>query len=330
VRGRCGPRAAWAIVVGLVFFAMATSAANPPPPPLDIPDERGIEVHAQSCGRLDVARLRALFALEVRTAVDRLGPVAVVVTCAEDQTRLRVESPTRGTAERSFPGVGRSEEERLLALAAAQLVFAVWLDAQPEERTPRVDNAMREPPASAPAAPATAPLAQPQSSLDMGIEAGARARPLGELAVGPSAGLLVTAWRQRWGAELSLAFDRTIVARPLGSAELAAGELGLAAAWRSSHESPLALEISAGPALAVLDLRGVSPVAHVTARSVAGLTLDTRAAAAVRYRRAGLWALARLEAGYLVSGPEGTITGESSIQTRGAWTGACLGVGGAW
>ena len=316
-------------MVGLGFFAVATSAADPQRP-LDAPDERGIEVHAQSCGALDVARLRALFALEVRTVVDRLGRVAVVVTCAEEQTRLRVESPTRGTAERSIPGVGRAEEERLLALAAAQLVFAVWLDAQPEERTSRGDNAMREPPTSAPAASAAAPLSQPQSSLDMGVEAGARARQLGQLAVGPSAGLLATAWRRRWGAELSLAFDRTIVARPLGNAELAAGELGLAAAWRSSNESPLALEISAGPALAVLDLRGVSPTAHVTARSVAGLTLDTRAAAAVRYRIADLWALARLEAGYLVSGPEGTITGESSIETRGAWTGASLGVGGAW
>jgi len=317
------------MVVGPVFFAMATSAADPQPP-RDAPDERGIEVHAQSCGALDVARLRALFALEVRTVVDQLGPVAVVVTCGEDRTRLRVESPTRGTAERSIPGVGRAEEERLLALAAAQLVFAVWLDAQPEERTSRGDNAMREPPASTPATPAAAPLPQPQTPLDMGVEAGARVRLLGHLVAGPSAGLLATAWRRRWGAELSLAFDRTIVARPLGTAELAAGELGLAAAWRSSDESPLALEISAGPALAVLDLRGVSPAAHVTARSVTGLALDTRAAAAVRYRRAGLWALARLEAGYLVSGPEGTITGESSIETRGAWTGASLGVGGAW
>jgi hypothetical protein len=127
-----------------------------------------------------------------------------------------------------------------------------------------------------------------------------------------------------------LSIDRTIAARPLGTAELVVNELGVAAAWRSSHEKAFALEISAGPGLAALDLRGVSPASHVTASSVVGFTLDARAATALRYRSGGLWALARFEGGYLVSGPEGTITGDSSIATRGAWTGASLGVGGAW
>jgi hypothetical protein len=336
VGSRTGPRAAGAIVVALGCFAMATSAADSRPAANngDLPDERGIDVQEQACGKLDVARLRSLFALEVRTVIHRLGPVAIVVTCEDNETRLRAESPTWGIAERSVPGaLGAAEAERLLALAGAQLVFAVWLDAQPDRANHRVDATTHEAPRSvaAPAPPAAVQSApQRQSSFDVGVEAGARARVLGALALGPSAGLLATAWLRSWGAELSLSVDRTTVARPLGTAELVAGELGLGAAWRSNLEGPLALEVSAGPALAALDLRGVSPASHVTASSLAGLTLDARAAATVRYRKGGLWALARFEGGYLVSGPEGTITGDSSITTRGAWTGASLGAGGAW
>jgi hypothetical protein len=315
---------------------VATSAADSQPPMTsgESPDERGIDVEQRSCGRLDVARLRELFALEVRTVINRLGPVAVVVTCVNDDARLRVESHRWGTAERSIPGaVGGTEAERLLALAGAQLVFAVWLDAQPEAGISRVGGPMPEAHGSAAHPAPPAPMRstpQPQNSIDLGVEAGAHARVLGALVLGPSAGLLATAWRRSWGAELSLNIDRTIVARPLGSAELVVSELGVGAAWRSSPERPLTIEVSAGPALAVLDLRGVSPASHVTASSVAGVTLDTRAATAVRYRNGGLWALARFEGGYLVSGPEGTITGDSSIATRGAWTGANLGIGGEW
>src|SRR5258708_4705526 len=157
------------------------------------PDERGIDVEERSCGRLDVARLRALFALEVRTAIHRLGPVVVVVTCGDGDTHLRVESHTWGIAERSIPGaVGGAEAERLLALAGAQLVFAVWLDAQAEAGTHRVDGAVRDTPGSAaPAAPA-APVPsspRPQSALHVGVEAGGPRAARGAAALGTGAGL---------------------------------------------------------------------------------------------------------------------------------------------
>jgi hypothetical protein len=318
---------------------VSRSAADPQRPvaPTDGADERDIEVEQQSCERLDVGRLRSLFALEVRTVIGRLGRLNISVTCGPEETLLRVESPAWGRAERSMPAraLRGAEAERLLALAGAQLVFATWLEVQPDGGARHENAAIPDAPAHA--ASVASPPAEPPpaaaegwSSVEVGVEAGARARALGEVAVGPAASLLATAWRRRWGAELVLGVDRTVVARTLGTAELVAGELGLAAAWRSSHETPLALEVSAGPALAVLDLRGLSPAAHVSASSVTGVTMDARAAAALRYRRGGLWALARLEGGYLVSGPEGTITGDSSIAVRGPWAGANVGIGGAW
>src|SRR5258708_40266728 len=106
------------------------------------PDERGIDVEERSCGRLDVARLRALFALEVRTAIHRLGPVVVVVTCGDPDTHLRVDSHTWGIADRSIPGaVGGADAEPLLALAGARLDFAVALAGPPRPRTLRVCRA---------------------------------------------------------------------------------------------------------------------------------------------------------------------------------------------
>jgi hypothetical protein len=306
--------------------------------PQEQADERNIDVEQQSCERLDLDRLRSLFALEVRTVIGRLGRLSITVTCGPEETLLRVESSTWGHAERSMPAraLGGTEAERLLALAGAQLVFATWLDVQPDGGGTHHENAAIPDPSVHAVPPAPSPEAPPPSAVDasrsieVGVEAGARARALGELAIGPAVGLLATAWWRSWGAELRLGIDRTVVARALGSAELVAGELGLAAAWRSSHEAPLALELAAGPALAALDLRGLSPAAHVSASSVTGLTMDTRGAAALRYRRAGFWALARLEGGYLVSGPEGTITGDSSIAVRGPWAGVNVGLGGAW
>jgi hypothetical protein len=166
--------------------------------------------------------------------------------------------------------------------------------------------------------------------MEVGVEVGAVGRSLGPWAAGWDAALLATAWQTTWGIELDASVNRTVIARPLGSAELVVGELGLGLAWRSSEEAPVRLELSAGPALAGLDLRGLNPAAHVTASSVTGLTIDGRAAAGLRYRSGGLWILARCEAGYLVSGPSGTISGDATIATAGAWAGANLGMGAAW
>ncbi len=342
LRGRWGPRATGTAILAALSCSMAWSAAAEPLPTQareNVPDERAIEVAENACTKVDVSRLRSLFALEVRSVVDRVKPVTLVVTCDGDRTGLRIESPRFGFAERSVVGaLDGAEAERLLALAAAQLVFAAWLDMQPQGTSPREESALgdaqarTEVPAPAPSPSSARTAQQTLHIVDAGLEAGAVARPLGALAAGPSAALLATAWLRSWGVELYVGVNRTTIARPLGSAELVVGELGLGAAWRSSGERPFGLEVSAGPALAALDLRGIAPAAHVAAGSVTGLTMDGRAAVGPEeYRSGGLWILGRFESGYLVSGPEGTITaGDSAIAARGPWAGASLGAGGAW
>jgi hypothetical protein len=124
--------------------------------------------------------------------------------------------------------------------------------------------------------------------------------------------------------------DRMTVTRSLGTAQLTVGELALSAAWRSSYRNRLSAEFSIGPALAVLDLRGVAPAAGVLTGALTGVSIDGEGSVGVRYRAAGFWALARTEGGYLVSRLVGTISEDSSVAARGPWLGIALGAGGAW
>jgi hypothetical protein len=336
--GRRSPTRVGTVLVALGCSVASQSAAEPVARNVGVASSRDqdIQVEQHSCERLELGRLRFLLRLEVANVLDRLGRLSVSVTCGEEQTVLHLESSAFGVAERTVPtrAVGGVEPERLLALAGAQLVFAAWFDPQ-LERTQRPEPVPPEATARE-VSSARAATAGPagdlgaSTSLEIGVETGARARGLGAVAVGPAIGLLATAWRGTWGTELSLAVDRTAVARSLGSAELVDWELAVAAAWRSSQTRPFAVELSAGPAAAALDLRGVAPATGVTASSVIGVTMDARAAVALRYRRAGFWVLARLEGGYLVSGPVGTVSGESAIETKGPWAGATLALGGGW
>ncbi len=338
MRGPRRPTLAGTVLAALACSVTSPSAAEPAAGDAVVASSKGqdIQIEQRSCERLDLARLRNLLALEMANVLGRLGRLAVRVTCGDQQITLHLESSQFGAAERALPtrALGAVEPERLLALAGAQLAFAAWFDplldgSDRPETSPR-EAAVRQISSRPVTAAAPAQSLGASSALEIGVEAGARARALGVVVVGPSIGLLATAWRGAWGAELSLAVDRTAAARSLGSAELVDFEVGVSPVWRSSQTKAFAVELSGGPAVAVLDLRGFAPDTHVTASSVVGATMDARAAVALRYRRAGFWALARLEGGYLVSGPVGTITGESAIEAQGPWVGATLALGGGW
>lgn len=318
--------AASLIIVGGLINAESAAAETVQP---GLSDELSIEVRQASCPHLDIARLRSLYALEMRGVVDRLGPLTITIACSGEETHLRVDRVTGESAERTIPvNFVAREAEHLLALAGAQLVFATWLE-EPANRPALSVTATRDRASSSVGSVATA-VSIPLTTVDVGLEAGARARFLSNVTAGPTAGLLISAWRRAWGAELVMATDRTTITRPLGTAQLTAGELALSVAWRSSYRSRWATEASIGPAIAVLDLRGIAPATGVSTGSVTGVSMDSEASVGVRYRAAEFWALARLEGGYLLSRLVGTITGDSSIAAAGPWVGAELGAGGAW
>src|SRR5260221_13520509 len=111
------------------------------------PDGPSIVVEVHQCTSLDTSRIRALYALELGRAADRLGAETITVTCGSTETRLKVESSRMGWIERVLrTSLDREEAERIVALAAAQLVLAAWVEA-PRDR----------PPGPAPAPPPAAP-----------------------------------------------------------------------------------------------------------------------------------------------------------------------------
>jgi hypothetical protein len=294
-------------------------------PALASPPAIAVEVH--QCASLDASRIRALYGLELGKAVDGVGEHSLTVTCGASETRLKVEGPL-GSIERVLKtSLDREEPERIVALAAAQLVLAAWVEA-PRDRPPP-ESPRSEP---APVAADARALRAPASlvTLDAEVDAGLHARPLGTLAVGPAFGLSGIAWRGTWGGLVAATTDRTTAARALGVAELTVSELELSLAWRSNAEPGFSFELSLGPALASVHLRGVDPAAYVRAGSVTAITIDAKGRAALRYRRGWLSLRAAVDGGYLVSGAEGTISADTTIHARGPWAGLTIGGGAAW
>jgi hypothetical protein len=305
------------VAASLGLFSPALASAAGPPT---------ILVEVRQCAGLDASRIRALYTLELGKAADGVGEQSLTVTCGPSETRLKVESAL-GSVERVIKtSLDREEPERVVALAAAQLVLAAWVEAPRERSAP--ESARDTLPA---AREAPAPRAQASlTTLELQVDAGLHARPLGTLAIGPAFGLSGTAWLGSWGGVFGATTDRVTVGRALGVAELMVSELELSFAWRSNVEPGFSFELSLGPALASVHLRGIDPAASVRAGSVTAITVDAKGRAALRYRRGWLSLRAAVDGGYLVSGAEGTISADSTIVARGPWAGLTLGGGATW
>jgi len=289
-------------------------------------DAPSIVVEVHQCSDLDTSRIRALYALELGKAADRLGDETIAVTCGSTETRLKVESSRMGWIERVLrTPLDREEAERILALAAAQLVLAAWVEAP---RDPPAASTSAPPPAAP--EPTFSLSARAVATVNVEIDVGIHARPLGKLVMGPALGLSGMAWRGAWGALLGVGVDRVTSARPLGNVELLVGELELSPAWRSSSDRPLSLELSVGPALAFVRLRGIDPAASVRTAAISTIALDAKARAALRYRWGAFSLRAALDGGYLVSGVEGIVSTDATVVARGAWAGITVSGGAAW
>jgi hypothetical protein len=309
--------AAAAATTALAALASPASAAPA--------DSASIAVEVRECAGLDASRIRALFALELGRAAERLGDETLSVTCGPSETKLRLESPKMGWIERVLrTSLDREEPERIVALAAAQLALAAWVEAPSSDASARVETSRR--------APEALPARGEGSlvTLDVELEAGLRARQVGAWTAGPAAGAAGVAWRGAWGVRVEAGFDRTASTRAIGSVELIVTELQVSPAWRSNGDRAVALELSAGPAIALVHLRGIDAQAAVRTGTVSAVTLDAKARAALRYRGTGFSLGASLDGGYLVSGPEGTITSDTTVVTRGPWVGFSIMAGAAW
>jgi hypothetical protein len=282
-----------------------------------------VAVELVQCARLDALRIRDLFILELGRAVDTLGPERLIVTCGLLDPEVRVESPRLGAVARTLHGtIGGQESERLVALAAAQLVLAAWVES-PQERAA---EPAREETETTRSPVATTPQ-KAITSVDIGAFGAFRVRST--FSPGLGAGLLTTFRRDHWGLGIKVSLERALASRALGTAEMVVGELALVALYRSSA-APLALEAFAGPALARVRLRGIDPQPAVHTAALSAWTLDTQVALGVGFRSRTLWLFGAVEAGYLVAGPVGTISADRDLETKGPWAGAMLGGGGTF
>jgi hypothetical protein len=311
------PSKKWPLCVAISALAPPAIAA-----PSAVPS---IAVEVRECAGLDASRIRALFAIELGRAADRLGEETLSVSCAPTETRLRIESSKMGWIERVLrTSLDREEPERIVALAAAQLALAAWVEAPPNGSAAAKSTSEPAPESTAARFRESPPIA------DVELAAGFHVRKVGAWTAGPAVGLGGVAWREAWGARIGIDIDRIASTLSIGGAELIVTELEISAAWRSNVDHPLALELSLGPAIALVHLRGIDPAASVRTGTLSAITLDAKARAALRYRGRGFSLGAALDGGYLVSGTEGTVTSDTTIVARGPWVGFCVTGGAAW
>src|SRR5258708_38426340 len=84
---------AWLLVAAAPMTLASPAAALPSEP-------WSIAVEARECPGLDALRVRALFALELGRAAERLGDETVTVTCGPPERRLAIQASKRGGTER--------------------------------------------------------------------------------------------------------------------------------------------------------------------------------------------------------------------------------------
>ncbi len=144
-----------AVVVAGVALVSTLGASRPARAEAPTPSPANVvAVELVQCPRLDALRIRDLFTLELGRAVDALGPQRLIVACGLPDPEVRVESLRLGAVARTLHGtIGGQESERLVALAAAQLVLAAWVESPRQRAT----EPSREDPETTRSAVATTP-----------------------------------------------------------------------------------------------------------------------------------------------------------------------------
>lgn len=292
-------------------------------------------VEASGCGALDTGEVGRLLTLELAsltTPVEEVPPFSLQVSCAGSTMTISLFDPaTSKRVERVIPAPAESDpgRERVLALAASQLVVASWLELlvpDPPVAGPAPVPAKRPSPAARhAAATALSPSSGSESSTELGVVGGVVWRDRRAPFALVSGGLKASQWyTPRWGAGVETRFEAGRAHRATGSidAHLAAADLGVAARIPVVNRVDIEAALRVGVAYLVItgnprsgEYRGRSASAY---SGQAGLGLGP----VLHVGKARLGA--RAELGALLVAPRGGVAGDRPVQLQGLSAGALL------
>jgi hypothetical protein len=310
---------------GLCATALALAAARP----AGADPAVGVTLSVDPCVAADAGGIERLFFLELGTTPARgrgaRARADVAVGCAGDAIEVRVNDPLTGKmlSRRIDPGVAAGRE-RLIALAAVELLVASWIELSAADSTAD-DPALGR--ARADAERLVAGRLRPRPwTTTASVIAGAGADGLTQL----GAGVRLDRDRPRWGWSAELSGWTGARQVPLGT--IAASGLGGAAdlhlGWR---RGPLLVRAGAGGRIGVVALDGdPAPGSGASADHVTGASAGPFARAGAALRAATLELSLAAEAGVHLAGVRGLVDGMPGASLVGAWLTGWAGVGWWW
>lgn len=310
-----------------------------------------LEIDISACPGLHPERMADRLSAELtaasgRGAIPALPPVRVEFRCEVDQVEIRIEDPvTEKAVSRTTPApaVDDPERERVLGMAATQLVIASWLEllVRVPVAAPVIDATMEADPGSGAAgtpsprqtARAIAEAAIPQSPPPVprlrpnAISIGLGPRVRGAVLTGGAALQYGRLLDPNWQILVEGGAEGGRVQRSLGRVDALVARLGAGARYRSRPVGDLRFDAVATAHVAYVDLRGLTDDSRVKTGRAWGVSGDFAGAVGPTVDTPRLRAGLLLEAGYLVSGPEARVRGDATVQLHGPWVGAQLRVG---
>jgi hypothetical protein len=308
-------------VVVLSLLSVAELSAQPLQPT--------VEVHG--CEGLDPAELTRLLHMELASAAipeTQIHAPVIEVQCGRDLWRLTLhERRGGGYLDRLIPAPAPDEpaRERIVALAASQMLLA-WLpekDAELAEARAAEPPPQPETPPPAPAAPPPPPPRPRARHTWLFVSGGLRGADLGAEPFMLSAASLgvrgLLARPVTLGGRLEVLGGSTT--REAGRVEVRGGVAGMDLRWQFLRRGAFSLPVTFGVGVAYLSLDGDGRGA-VEGRTLDGVAIDARLDAGPRFSSDGVGVALLLRLGVMALGPEGRVVGEAPVSPDGPWAGA--------
>jgi hypothetical protein len=297
---------------------------------------RRLAINLAGCGSLAADRISRQLRLERGEVLRRLKTdqlLRVAIVCGPSQTMIAITDPlTHKRVERAIPTPGAgADPERVLAIAASQLMLASWLELLTETDEDTSHETPLDEPGAEGAARKIAVVATrhavPRRSLGLGVAAGGVVRDLSQP---------IWLWNARMLGRVSLVGSLELlvgVGVEQGSAQRTSGAVSVllldfrvGAAYRWALWRKLALE--AGVAASFVHARFEGQPAS---DSFAGTSAQTLAAQGTA--ELGLWwRLSRfrlgvaLQVGGTAPRTAAEVVGERAVELHGLWLGSTGGV----
>lgn len=294
-------------------------------------------VDASGCPGLNGAEVSRLLELEVSTMAKDSGPVpafTLELACAGGSMRMALFDPTTSKKlERTIPAPAPGEpgRERVVALAASQLLVASWLELLLPEQGKTEPAPPRQPSSTAKrvASRSLQPIRPPQGQFELGAVGGLAWRDLRQpmmLAVGRVAG---SYWLSPgFGLRMEAGFEDGTADRSTGSVKVRVSSAGLGLGLRFAMGSTVDLEGSALGSVSYATAEGRPSSDAYRGKSASSITGDfsLRAGPVVKLGPARLGASACV--GAMMLSPKADVAGDHPVRLGGGYFGVMIGA--AW